>query len=194
MKALIGLGLVSLVAVVLTAGFRISELRAAGAAAESGQEMAAQGQQIVSCGSDDMRRNYCPADVRAGAQLVRQQSDSPCIFNRTWGFINGRGIWVDRGCRADFSVGAAGWGGWDRGYNVYCASDDGKRNVCPTDTRGGVRLDRQRSGSPCDFGRTWATPHAASGWIAAAAPISRSAEAMVEEAVNGNPAGAGYRW
>ena len=61
--------------------------------------------QIISCSSDNMRRNYCAADVRGGVQLVKQRSDSPCIFNHTWGFINGRGIWVDRGCRADFEVG-----------------------------------------------------------------------------------------
>jgi Protein of unknown function (DUF3011) len=111
--------------------------------------------QIITCSSDNMRRNYCAADVRGGVQLVRQRSDSPCIFNRTWGFIQGRGIWVDRGCRADFTITRPNWGGWDNGYNIYCASDNGRRNVCPTDTRGGVELIRQRSGSPCDFGRTW---------------------------------------
>jgi hypothetical protein len=114
-----------------------------------------QGGQIISCASDNMRRNYCAADVRGGVQLVRQRSDSPCIFNRTWGFINGRGIWVDRGCRADFQITRPNWGGWDNGYNIYCASDNGGRNVCPTDTRGGVQLIRQRSGSACDYGRTW---------------------------------------
>jgi hypothetical protein len=114
-----------------------------------------QGGQMISCSSDNMRRNYCAADVRGGVQLVRQRSDSPCIFNRTWGFINGRGIWVDRGCRADFQITRPNWGGWDNGYNIYCASDNGGRNVCPTDTRGGVQLIRQRSGSACDYGRTW---------------------------------------
>jgi hypothetical protein len=111
--------------------------------------------QVISCASDNMRRNYCAADVRGGVQLVRQRSDSPCVFNRTWGFTNGRGIWVDRGCRADFAITRPNWGGWDNGYNIYCASDNGGRNSCPTDTRGGVQLIRQRSGSPCDFGRTW---------------------------------------
>jgi len=70
-----------------------------------------------------------------------------------------RGIWVDRGCRADFQVasaGGAGFNGWDNGYNVYCASDDGRRNVCPIDTRGGVQLIRKRSDSSCDYGRDWA--------------------------------------
>lgn len=111
--------------------------------------------QVISCSSDNMRRNYCAADVRGGVQLVKQRSDAPCIFNRTWGYANGRGIWVDRGCRADFQIGGSGWGGWDNGYNIYCASDNGRRNICPTDTRGGVRVIRQVSGSPCDFGRTW---------------------------------------
>ena len=110
---------------------------------------------IISCSSNDMRRNYCAADVRGGVQLVKQRSDAACVFNKTWGYMNGRGIWVDRGCRGDFQIGGSGWGGWDKGYNIHCASDNGRRNVCPTDTRGGVRIVRQVSGSPCDFGRTW---------------------------------------
>ncbi len=125
-----------------------------------------------------MRRNYCAADVRGGVQLVRQRSDSPCIFNRTWGFINGRGIWVDRGCRADFQITRPNWGGWDNGYNIYCASDNGGKNYCPTDTRGGVQLIRQRSGSACDSAAHGDTIAAASGSIAAAAPTSRSAEVV----------------
>ena len=75
-------------------------------------------------------------------------------LNHSWGYDR-RGIWVDRGCRADFAVTRPNWGGWDNGNNIYCASDNGGRNNCPTDTRGGVQLIRQRSGSPCDFGRTW---------------------------------------
>src|SRR5262245_58591569 len=42
-----------------------------------------------------------------------------------------------------------------RGDEMYCASDDGRRNYCSADTRGGVRLVRQRSGSPCILNRTW---------------------------------------
>jgi Protein of unknown function (DUF3011) len=37
-------------------------------------------------------------------RLVRQRSDTDCILGRTWGY-DPRGIWVDRGCRADFEVG-----------------------------------------------------------------------------------------
>jgi hypothetical protein len=54
------------------------------------------GGQFISCSSENMKRNYRPADVRGGVQLVKQRSDAPCIFNRTWGYVGGRGIWVDR--------------------------------------------------------------------------------------------------
>ena len=113
------------------------------------------------CSSEDGRRKNCPADTRGGVQLIKQRSGSPCTFGQTWGWDQ-RGIWVDRGCRADFAVGYSGggpggpsWPGWGQSYNVYCASDDGSRNRCPVDTRGGVRLVRQRSGSPCNYGSTW---------------------------------------
>jgi hypothetical protein len=124
------------------------------------------------CSSDDGRRKYCPADTRGGVQLVYQRSGSACTFNQTWGWDR-KGVWVDRGCRADFAIGFVSgpqpgrppmpgpppappsWPGWGNNYNVYCASDNGGRNRCPVDTRGGVRLVRQRSGSPCSFGSTW---------------------------------------
>jgi hypothetical protein len=118
------------------------------------------------CSSENGARRYCPANTRGGVQLVRQRSGSPCTFGHTWGFDRG-GVWVDRGCRADFAIGFAGggggggggsipnWPGWGNNYNVYCASDNGRRNLCPVDTRAGVRLVRQRSGSPCNFGSTW---------------------------------------
>jgi hypothetical protein len=59
---------------------------------------------IVSCSSDDMRRHYCDVDTRDGVRLVRQRSDAACRQGSTWGYDR-RGIWVDRGCRADFQVG-----------------------------------------------------------------------------------------
>jgi hypothetical protein len=36
-------------------------------------------------------------------QLLRTLSDSACIEGRTWGWDR-NGVWVDRGCRAEFSV------------------------------------------------------------------------------------------
>lgn len=59
---------------------------------------------IVVCESIDERRNFCRVQgaVRQ-VQLVRQLSDTSCRQNVNWGFQRG-GIWVDRGCRAEFRV------------------------------------------------------------------------------------------
>src|SRR5260370_7304890 len=38
---------------------------------------------------------------------------------------------------------------------VSCNSDDEKRHYCAVDTSGGVRVQNQRSGSPCTEGYSW---------------------------------------
>ena len=58
---------------------------------------------VVSCSSDDGRRNWCDVGGSRNIRLSRQISGSPCIQGDTWG-VDNRGVWVDRGCRADFSV------------------------------------------------------------------------------------------
>jgi hypothetical protein len=126
-----------------------------------------QGGGVIYCASDDGRRKICPANTGGGIQLTKQRSDSPCVFGQTWGYDR-NGIWVDRGCRAEFVAGyygggpgggpggpAPGWPGWGNNYNVYCASDNGRRISCPVDTSGGVRLVRKRSESPCVYGSSW---------------------------------------
>ncbi len=153
MKAFIAFLCVTLCVVALAA-YKLPSATAAGALAA---QPAPDGQTLY-CASDDMHRNYCAVDTRGGVQLLRQRSDASCIFNRTWAYDN-RGIWVDRGCRADFQVGAAGWGGWGQNYLIYCASDDMGRNSCPTDTHHGVRLARQRSEADCIYARTWGYNH-----------------------------------
>jgi hypothetical protein len=116
--------------------------------------------QSISCSSDDGRRHYCPADTRGGVQLAKQRSDSPCNQGYSWGFDRG-GIWVDRGCRADFIVNAyLGGSQYDNQYQggsstISCSSDDGGRHYCPVDARGRVRLANQRSESACREGYSW---------------------------------------
>jgi DUF3011 family protein len=119
------------------------------------------GQSIVTCSSEDGKRHYCNADTRYGVQMGRQRSGSPCTEGRSWG-SDSRGIWVDRGCRADFIVQnetssgrRRNEGSFQDGKIVSCASEDGKRHYCNVETRSGVSLVRQRSGSPCDKGSTW---------------------------------------
>ena len=57
----------------------------------------------VKCSSDDMRYHACQTGRNRYVELARQISGSPCRFNETWGY-NRTGIWVDRGCRAEFYV------------------------------------------------------------------------------------------
>jgi hypothetical protein len=58
---------------------------------------------LVRCESIDNHRQYCATGHVRSIQIVKRISDASCIQNRSWG-RNGRGIWVDRGCRADFRV------------------------------------------------------------------------------------------
>jgi hypothetical protein len=107
---------------------------------------------MVYCASDAMERVWCPADSRFGVRMIRQRSQAGCIEGETWGYGK-RGIWVDRGCRADFRV----TGDWQSraAALIYCPSDDMGRNFCSIDTRDGVFIIRQRSEADCVFNRTW---------------------------------------
>ena len=58
----------------------------------------------IRCESRNYNRNFCRVDTENNVTLRRQLSSAPCQRNRTWGFDN-RGIWVDRGCSADFDFG-----------------------------------------------------------------------------------------
>jgi hypothetical protein len=58
---------------------------------------------IVTCSSNDGRRNWCDIGPSRDVRLARQISGSACIRDNTWG-LDRRGLWVDRGCRADFRV------------------------------------------------------------------------------------------
>jgi Protein of unknown function (DUF3011) len=114
---------------------------------------------IVRCSSNDGGRHYCEADTRGDVDLIRQHSEAACLAGYSWGFDE-RGIWVDHGCRAEFVAQP-----YERPdhleklsapvQSLYCASDDGRRNFCQVDTRGGVQLVKQRSGAACRQGYSW---------------------------------------
>ena len=75
-------------------------------------------------------------------------------MNRSWGY-DVRGIWVDKGCRAEFEIGSGYSGGRRAAGTITCSSNDGRHNHCEADTRNGVDLTRQISESACEYGRTW---------------------------------------
>lgn len=63
-------------------------------------------QQIrLQCDSHGNRYQLCQVDVGRHGQvrLVKRMSDARCIEGSSWGW-NRAGVWVDRGCRAQFVV------------------------------------------------------------------------------------------
>jgi hypothetical protein len=113
--------------------------------------------QIVNCSSNNGRRNYCGQYGNRDIRLTRQISGSPCIQGQTWG-IDRTGLWVDAGCRADFTIGGGGYGpppGPPPPQIITCSSNNGKRNWCDTGGRRNIQLSRQISGTPCVQGQTW---------------------------------------
>jgi hypothetical protein len=102
--------------------------------------------QSVTCESNNGNRQYCGGYMSNQISFQRQISNSPCIRNQSWG-VDRQGLWVDRGCRAVFTVrmGGPGWmhpgpsnpwpptgdwngGNWGRGgacfYNGYNFTGD----------------------------------------------------------------------
>jgi hypothetical protein len=63
--------------------------------------------QAVNCSSDDGHRHFCPVNTQGGVRVFKQHSDAPCRQGYSWGYTR-QGIWVDRGCRADFQTGLGG--------------------------------------------------------------------------------------
>ena len=57
----------------------------------------------VRCESSNHAHRRCNIAVQRSVSLTRQLSDASCVRGRTWGWDRG-GIWVDRGCRAEFAV------------------------------------------------------------------------------------------
>lgn len=70
---------------------------AAGPAAPAGK--------LLTCTSDG-GKIYCDANTGRGVQLVKQRSAAPCKQGDSWGY-DGLGIWVDKGCGAEFALNVA---------------------------------------------------------------------------------------
>lgn len=58
----------------------------------------------VTCESQNEAMNRCAADTFNGVALARQISNSMCVRGQTWGY-DSNGIWVTKGCRAEFVLG-----------------------------------------------------------------------------------------
>src|ERR1700730_12715870 len=124
-------------------------------------------QSTISCGSDDGERHSCSIDTRGGVRLQTQHSDSACTEGYSWG-SDSQGVWVDHGCRADFTSGGnrdyregirnGQYGKNPQSQRIACNSDDMRKHSCSVDTQGGdVRLAAQHSAARCTKGYSWGT-------------------------------------
>jgi Protein of unknown function (DUF3011) len=110
-------------------------------------------QQRITCSSNNGNRNWCDIGGSRDVRLVRQISGSACIRDNTWG-VDRRGLWVDRGCRAEFIFTSGRQSGPSMRI-VTCSSNNGNRNWCDIGGSRDVQLSRQISGSPCIRDNTW---------------------------------------
>ncbi|MEG0183036.1 MAG: DUF3011 domain-containing protein [Stenotrophomonas sp.] len=147
---------------------------------------------VIRCESQNNRERVCNTGWR-DAQLVRQLSGSACVEGRTWGTRNGS-IWVNNGCRAEFTQGrGGGWGGgngggWggNNGSTVRCESQDNRERSCPVGWRN-ARVVRQISGTQCVEGQNWGVRNGAI-WV------NRGCRAEFAEARGGWGGGNGGGW
>lgn len=98
--------------------------------------------------SEGSRRELKHIDTRGGVRLIRQLSDRPCTYGRTWGYDRDH-IWVQNGCRAIFEVGGRNGNGYGYGRNVpdwfpgrYRGYDNGREFYITIDRDGRVVLRR----------------------------------------------------
>lgn len=74
----------------------------------------------IRCESRNFSYNYCRIDTDDRVELVRQYSSADCRKGRTWDYDR-RGIWVDRGCAAEFRVGRHGGSDGDKKVAIGAA-------------------------------------------------------------------------
>ena len=112
-------------------------------------------EETVRCESKNGKYTECRYEGMERASLTRQLSDQRCNRGDSWG-RRGNVIWVDRGCRGEFSIQISEHDDEDDdGQVVLCESKDDKYVACRADTQGGVRLARRLSDRSCVQGESW---------------------------------------
>ncbi len=67
----------------------------------------------VTCNSHHHNYNYCRVDTDNVVRLTQKLSSAHCTEGETWGYDD-HGIWVDRGCSAEFAVGRSGYNDYNQ--------------------------------------------------------------------------------
>lgn len=115
------------------------------------------------CESRDNSYVQCPYNSTGTVtvHVKRQISSAPCTFDLSWGTYDG-GVWVDRGCRAEFSVRRPPQtptyrpvGGTAK--TVTCESRDSRRKTCdlPNADESSIYMERKLSSAACVEGSSW---------------------------------------
>lgn len=112
----------------------------------------------LTCESSTRGRRYCAVNLRDyEVTLVRRFGSGECDEGRGWGHDQ-RGVWVDGGCRAEFSIVGAANHDWSQRYGrdsvVRCESIDERRAFCPAEGRH-VEMIAQISNAACVRNRSW---------------------------------------
>jgi hypothetical protein len=94
--------------------------------------------QVVHCASVDGAKKYCKAETARGVKLVKQMGTGECKQGESWGY-DSKGIWVDRGCDAEFAVGAdAGGSTASVGGSKSAGGSDASAGAAGTGASGGA--------------------------------------------------------
>jgi hypothetical protein len=110
--------------------------------------------QTLRCESIDERYRECRTNFRNRVELVRVLSSKACVEGRSWGQRDGM-VWVNWGCRAEFSESRNGWGNGNCGYTVSCSSVYDRYRTCAWNSRRRPVLVETLSESRCVEGRSW---------------------------------------
>ena len=82
-------------------------------------------ERTLTCASANFQRTYCNTDTTSGVSMIRQLGNDRCEQGSTWGYTD-RGIWVDRGCRAEFALYyRASGANWDDRQRRFSRLDPG---------------------------------------------------------------------
>jgi hypothetical protein len=87
--------------------FRQRAVAALASAALGGASVPALASQTITCASSGYRYSYCRVETGNDVRLERQRSSTECRQGYSWDYDR-HGVWVDRGCAADFRVGGDG--------------------------------------------------------------------------------------
>ncbi len=161
-------------------GCRAEFGREGGVEVESVDEAATR-TRLLRCESQGHGMEHCPIEIVGSVRLTRQLSRMDCELGESWGYDD-KGIWVTRGCGAEFEVEAVSrrsgqflrrlFGSDDvasekatMGRPLRCESIDGQRKECKIGGVTRVELVRQLSRATCladknwgwDAGRVWVT-------------------------------------